>query len=53
LEHAKIPAELPSGTADPGLLRFAAADVEAALKAFVGALAKHRQFERETDPPRV
>jgi catalase len=53
LESAKIPAELPSGTADPGLLRFAAADVEAALKAFVGALVKHRQFERETDPPRV
>jgi len=44
---------LPSGKPDPGLLTFGSDDVDAALKAFVGALSKHRQFERETDPPRV
>ena len=50
---AGIPPTLPSGKPDPGLLMFGADDFDAALKAFVGALSKHRQFERETDPPRV
>ena len=50
---AGIPPTLPSGKPDPGLLLFGADDVDAALKAFVAALSKHRQFERETDPPRV
>ena len=44
---------LPSGKPDPGLLLFGADDFDAALKAFVDALAKHRHFERETDPPRI
>ena len=44
---------LPSGKPDPGLLLFGSDDVDAALKAFVAALSKHRHFERETDPPRV
>ncbi len=50
---AGIPPTLPSGKPDPGLLMFVADDFDAALKAFVGALSRHRQFERETDPPRV
>jgi catalase len=53
LGEANIPAALPSGDPDPGLLQFAARDSEAAIAAFVGALAQHRHFARETDPPTV
>jgi len=53
LAQAGIPTELASGAPDPGLLRFAAGEVAAATRAFVGALTRHRHFERETDPPRV
>jgi catalase len=52
-QKAAIPPTLPSGKPDPGLLLFGGNDFDAALKAFVGALAKHRHFERETDPPRI
>ena len=39
---------------DPGLIvPTADADRETALDAFVAALAKHRVFERESDPPRA
>ena len=41
----------PSGGSDPGLIRFR--DVKAATKPFIAALAKHRHFERQTDPPLV
>jgi catalase len=53
LEKAQIPQALPSGQEDPGLLRFEAGDAEDALEAFVAAVAKHRHFERQTDPPLV
>jgi catalase len=53
LEAAGIPEELPGGGADPGILRVAQADGEAATAAFIAAIAKHRHFERQTDPPRV
>jgi catalase len=52
LDAAGIPPKLLSGAADPGLLRFDDATGDA-VPAFVEALAKHRHFERETDPPRV
>jgi catalase len=42
---------LPDGQPDPGLI--AAADASTASDRFVAAIAKHRHFERETDPPRV
>jgi len=43
---------LPSGTADKGLLLVA--KPKARFEAdFIGALKKHRHFERETDPPAV
>jgi catalase len=47
-----IPGTLPDGGDDPGIL---ARDEkgEGAAAAFSGALAKHRHFDRETDPPRV
>ena len=53
LDKAGIPRELPSGEIDPGLLCRAAKETDAGLSAFIQALAKHRHFERETDPPRI
>ena len=53
LEKAGIKAALPSGEDDPGLLQFNGVDAGAALPAFIDAIAKHRHFERETDPPLV
>ena len=38
-------------TADGGLLRFA--DATKAASAFIAAVAKHRHFDRQTDPPLV
>ena len=52
LEKAGIPLALPSGEPDPGLLT-ARADGKTTVDAFIEALAKHRHFERETDPPLV
>jgi len=49
LGKAGIPPALPDGSPDPGLLIAASADGDA----FVAALAKHRHFARETDPPLV
>ena len=53
LDAAGIPAKLPSGGADVGLLQFDAGKSDAAVPAFIAALTKHRNFERETDPPLV
>ena len=50
LDKAGIPATLPSGDADPGLLIVRGGGGAAA---FVAAVAAHRHFARETDPPRV
>jgi len=55
LEKLGLP-DSPSNGAiqgDPGLLAFDEDVWETALSAFVSALAQHRNFERETDPPRV
>ena len=49
LEAAGIPYALPDGSADPGLLL----DPADAPTAFAGALARHRHYARETDPPRI
>jgi catalase len=51
LDAANIPATLPSGNADPGLLR--SSDANQAATAFIAAVAKHRHFERQSDPPSV
>ena len=53
LDEAGIPASLPGGGEDPGLLRYGGDQVDAAIRAFIGAVAKHRHFARETDPPTV
>jgi catalase len=42
---------LPSGKPDQGLL--VASDAATIADDFVAAIAKHRHFGRETDPPRV
>ena len=51
LAAARILAASEKGSDDPGLLRIATAG-EAAPK-FVAAIARHRHFERQTDPPMV
>jgi catalase len=51
--QAGIPAALPSGEPDPGLLVADPGSLSAALAAFKGALGRHRVYARETDPPRV
>jgi catalase len=50
LRACGIDAVLPDGQPDSGLV--IASDTRAAAD-FVAALAKHRHFDRETDPPRV
>jgi catalase len=47
LGRAMIPTTLPDGSADPALL------VDGTLDAFKAALAGHRSFLRETDPPAI
>ena len=51
LEACGIPLTLPTGKPDPGLI--VARGKEDPADAFVKALARHRHFARETDPPRV
>jgi catalase len=51
LRACGIDGTLPDGQADPGLL--IAATTSGGLDDFVAAIATHRHFARETDPPRV
>src|SRR4029453_19190923 len=51
LRACGIAATLPDGQPDAGLI--VAANTRAATAEFVAAIAKHRHFARETDPPRV
>ena len=53
VENAGVPARLPSGDPDPGLLLVEDGEAKGALAAFVAAIAKHRHFERQMDPPPV
>ena len=52
LTKAGIPQALDTGEPDPGLLLRQSSDDDL-HEAFVTALAAHRHFARETDPPRV
>ena len=52
LAAAGIPATLPDGKQDAGLIT-TSGGADADLRAFVDAIAKHRNFARDTDPPRV
>ena len=53
LSKAMLPQTLPDGSADPGQILGDPANLEAALDAFKTALADHRVYARETDPPAV
>ncbi|MDQ6611576.1 MAG: catalase HPII, partial [Gemmatimonadota bacterium] len=59
LERADISLTLPNGSADPGIIADSGTGKSNAdgnqrmLTAFVEALAAHRHFEREMDPPMV
>ena len=50
LGAAGIPAKLPSGQPDAGLI---AGDAGETLDRFIAAIAMHRHFARETEPPAV
>ncbi|MEY4549675.1 MAG: hypothetical protein RL685_5870 [Pseudomonadota bacterium] len=53
VENAGVPAVLPSGKEDPGLLLRARATASSVLPDFIRAIARHRHHEREVDPPAV
>ncbi len=53
LEGVGIPAEVPSGADDPGIIMAADGRSDAAISRFIDAVALHRHFLRETDPPVV
>jgi catalase len=53
LDDAGIPTQLPDGEEDPGLIRLGGEDIERALPLFIEAVAKHRHYARELDPPSV
>ena len=53
LQKASVPPTLPDGSPDPALIGAEGEDLEPALEAFKAALATHRSFARETDPPLV
>ncbi|MDQ6621241.1 MAG: catalase [Pseudomonadota bacterium] len=54
IENAGVPGRLPDGTRDPGLLLYPEADdAQDALTGFIQAIAQHRHFAREIDPPGV
>ncbi len=53
LKKAGIPQTLPSGKPDPGLVLGGSQGGDSAAEAFMRALAGHRHFDREMDPPLV
>jgi len=53
VSKAMLPQTMPDGSADPGLILGDAKNAEMALDAFKTALAGHRVYARETDPPAV
>ncbi|SFU37446.1 catalase [Pseudoduganella namucuonensis] len=53
LAKAGVPATLPDGSPDPALVGTEPADLADALVAFKQAIANHREWRRETDPPAV
>ena len=53
VENAGVPAALPNGEPDPGLVLLRKGTSADALPRFVKAIAKHRHHEREMDPPEL
>ena len=52
-ESAGVKLTLSSGEPDPGVLHFQDENMDVVLPQFVEAIAAHRHFEREMDPPPV
>ncbi len=53
LDAAQIPATLLDGSPDSALVRAESGTVQAGIEQFMAAMAQHRNFKRETDPPMV
>ena len=53
LAKAEIPAALGDGAVDPGLVVSDEGEHSEAVQMFMQAVEQHRNFERESDPPRV
>jgi catalase len=53
IENAGVPTVLPSGERDPGMLMGRQATAAKILPDFIRAIARHRHFERQLDPPEV
>lgn len=53
LNAAGFPEEIVEAAEDTGLLSLSGSDLASATRSFVSALAQHRHFARETDPPRI
>ena len=51
LQAAGVPQQLPDGDGDPGVLVVSGQDDATVATAFVKAIARHRHFERQMDPP--
>jgi catalase len=52
MQACQLPATLPDGNVDAGLVSASSGTVDA-IAAFITALGAHRFYARETDPPRV
>ena len=53
LDKAGVPATLPDGKPDAGVILAASGNAAQASKSFIEGIALHRHTARETDPPRV
>jgi catalase len=53
IENAGVPSVLFSGEPDPGVLVFRKGNARAFTEKFAAAIAHHRYFERQSDPPQV
>jgi catalase len=53
IENAGVPSVLLSGAPDPGVLVFRKGAPRGFTEKFAAAIARHRHFERQSDPPQV
>jgi catalase len=53
VESAGVKFMLPSGELDPGVLYFEDENFDRILPQFIEAIAAHRHFDREIEPPRI
>jgi catalase len=53
VENAGAPSVLPSGEPDPGMLIGRQSTASDLIPDFIAAIAKHRHFERQLDPPEL